>query len=481
MFKKEFRSLLAGKWKNPAALLLIAILGSLVYANAFHSPFQFDDYEFLLGNPFIKDAHLIIQHWDHPYINKRKVLTYLSFALNYALGKEDTFGYNVVNVGLHIATASLLYYVILNLFKTPALRRANFVNQQHSFALIVALLFLVHPLQTQSVTYIWERSEVLSAVFYLAAYLCYLAGRLHQRNIYYLFSGVLFYVGIFTKGLIVSLPIMIFLSEMSLFERNRKIKNLILVGLLVLGTTTFFLWYTRTLNLMVAGLPPVVKKFFLLFLFPMEPPRSLTEYTLTQLRAVVQYIKLSFLPLNQNLYYYFPSSQSLWEPQTLFAFCVLLGIFGGTVYCFKKQKLPAFGICWFFICLIPTSLGAPSSEPILEHRVYLSLAGFAIFITTLLFIFVPQQRWRNIIAIGLILNLCVLSIARNYIWGSVETLMEDTIKKSPLNPMPYVFLGTYHFEHGEVIRASELLKKAVSLAPGYAEAHNNLGLIYIKL
>ncbi len=459
--------------KGIVYVFFIVLLGLAIYANILNSPFQFDDYTFIVGNPVIKDVRHLFARWEEPAIEKRKVLTFLTFAMNYYWGQENTFGYHLVNVILHITTALLLFYVVKLLFDLPVLRYALLEKDRDIFALFAALIFLTHPLQTQAVTYIWERSEVLSAWFYLLSYLFYLLGRLKGNSAWYGGALFVFYVGFFAKGTIITLPFLVILTELILLNLPLRKKYLLSGVLLVTIAGLIILWSTGILT-------GILKALHLSFLLRDPSPHFYGQYFLTQLRVVLLYVRLVFFPFNQNLDYDFPFSNSFFEQETFWAAVGLAAIAAFAVSSRQKNKLITFGILWFFIYLIPTSSGIALLEPVQEHRLYLSVAGFAIFLVALLFQSVPWPKPRIMLLGGIIAALSLLTVARNDVWTSRETLMQDTIRKSPNNPRPYFVLGSIYFQQERWEEAAQLYRRAIKLNPYYPDPHNNLGLIYIK-
>ena len=461
-------SLVRKSWFAMAAIFL---LGMILYANILHSPFQFDDQGLLLENPYLRNIPNLLKHWDG---DARKFITILTFAINYYLGGENTFGYHLLNVLLHIGTAFLLYRNILLLFFTPALSRTILFSQKEYFTLFVSLIFVAHPLQTESVTYIWQRSEVLSGFFYLLAFLLYLMGRVQKRKIYFIVSFLIFYTGLFVKGIIISLPLLIILTEISFFNLQRKTKIRIVFYSLLFLISLAVIWYSHELI-------SILRKIYIPFVVGCDYPYVYKEYVLTEFEAILLYLKLSFIPWGQNLDHGLVIAQSFFEPTVFLSFLGVMLVLTVALYSFKKQRLLSFGIFWFFIYLAPTLL-VISAKPdaMWEHRVYLSIAGFAIFFVTFLYLVISYSRVRNIILIGVILIFSELTVARNSFWQSPIALMEDTIRKSPYCARPHVILGTLYYKEGSVNKAFNLFKKAIALNPDYPEAYNNLGLIYMQ-
>src|SRR5512135_532513 len=172
-------------------LFLIGILGFLIYFNTFHSPFQWDEAVYL-DKPFIKDINYFfepsrISEFADDGL-KSRYIGYLTFALNYRLHGFDVFGYHVVNLAIHLINAVLVYFLVLLTFRTPFFSSKQYaVSSTQSaaysllpsaysrfIALAVALLFVAHPIQTEAVTYVFQRFASLVSLFYLLSLVMYI-------------------------------------------------------------------------------------------------------------------------------------------------------------------------------------------------------------------------------------------------------------------------------------------------------------------
>lgn len=446
--------------------VLLAVC-SILYGPILHAPFQFDDFGILMRNPNIESLPHFFKNWQNL---ERKALTFLTFAINYRIGGQDTFGYHAVNVALHFFTACFLYFIIRNLLRTPSLIDTPFAKEKELFALFVSLVFLTHPLQTQSVTYIWQRSELLSGFFYLLAYGLYLKGRLQGKAAYYLGATAAFYIGFFAKGTVVSLPILVLLTEFYFFATARGRKIIGIISLSVAAVFIVSLFFTHPFRILF-------ETFHLGFLVRNWQEMS-WDYLWTQFKVLLVYIRLAFLPVHQSVDYYFPIVRPYPDVKVVLSFLVLAGLLYAACRLYKRERLMSFGIFWFFIYLLPTSFSYLLVDLIFEHRVYISMAGFGLFIGAVLFRSIKNVRWRNAIMALIIVALSVLTVLRNNLWCSPVALMEDAIEKNPLNFRPYLNLGTYFYRLGNSERAAYYYEKALALKPYSAELYNNLGLIY---
>ena len=169
-------------WKMYLHLLIVALIGFLAYSNTFHAPFVLDDIYHIKNNQLIKDLDNFIAINQY---NPRRFIGYLSFALNHHFGGSDVEGYHLTNLVIHIMNAFLVYFFVKFTFQTPVMRQESFLSADSSHRLsgsalmpfFVALLFVSHPIQTGTVTYIYQRFASLATFFYLFSIVLYIKGR----------------------------------------------------------------------------------------------------------------------------------------------------------------------------------------------------------------------------------------------------------------------------------------------------------------
>ena len=163
-------------------VLLILMAGLVAYGNTLHVPFVFDDHSSIVDNPVIRHLDNFLSGADGYRYNPRRFMGYLTFALNYRFGGLDVTGYHIANLCIHLAASLLVYLFILLVMQTPCMKGSRFVPHARRMALMCGLLFAVHPVQTQAVTYIAQRFASLACLFYLLTMVLYGAGRLRQAR-----------------------------------------------------------------------------------------------------------------------------------------------------------------------------------------------------------------------------------------------------------------------------------------------------------
>ncbi len=467
------------KYFDLLGLSIIVVLGIIIYSNSFNCSFHFDDLNSIINNSAIKDLSNFKAWWNY---SSGRPIAYFSFALNYHFGQLNVWGYHIVNLIIHLTTACIVMWLTQLIFSTPTLKDSPIRKHKKTFALLTALLFLSHPLATQSVTYIVQRMASMVAMFYLLSVALYIKGRLLEKGSiskYFWFAGALIsaILALFTKENAYTLPFAIILFEIFFLQKKKLIIN--------------FKDY-RVLIFLVASLSIIIIMFsrFSLSIFNAIPPKNGNDYTitstnylLTQFSVIVKYIQLLILPINQSVDHYIPLSTSFFELRTLLSFLFLLSLLVVAILLFKRNRIVSFGIFWFFLTLSIESSIIPIDDIMFEHRTYLPSFGFYLMLSSVIYILF-QNRNKYIplsILLSLILLNSVLTFQRNKIWKDVITLWNDAISKSPEKPRPYVVRGFVYYNLGQLDKAIDDFSKALELNPKYKDAYNNRSIAYCQL
>ncbi|MFA5089929.1 MAG: tetratricopeptide repeat protein [Candidatus Omnitrophota bacterium] len=454
--------------------VIIFLLGMLIYSNTFNNSFHFDEHPYIEKNQVLRHPLDVKALWN---FCPTRFLTYLSLSLNYLIGQLNVFGYHLVNIIIHIGSSMLVYGLALLLFPSFCLDKAQIKNRAGILALFTALVFLLHPLQTEAVTYIIQRATLLAAFFYLLSFILYLKWRLIRQEgarsgnrFYYAASLFTAILAMFSKEISVTLPLMIILSDFFLFP-GKKIsrRHLLPFSLLIL----------------VIPLTIILTKFVNLASM-LSPSRPLTgisfwRYLFTQPAVLLTYLRLLFLPLNQNVDYDYPIADSLLGFSSLSGLFVILVIFFCALKFSLKYKLVSFGIFWFFLTLALESGILPLQDVIAEHRLYLAMAGYGIFLVSGLHYLLGRKSMKAMVLLLLFLFswFCFLTYARNFCWKDEFSLWNDAVLKSPRKARPYNNRGFALHNKGDIKRAIRDYDTAIILDPEYADAYFNRGLAYL--
>jgi tetratricopeptide (TPR) repeat protein len=273
----------------------------------------------------------------------------------------------------------------------------------------------------------------------------------------------------FTKENAATLPLIIILCEFCFFNINRysdwKYALYFLITLLIVPVILFS---TRT-NSFIA-IQRLIDK----------PLNNAGSYFLTQFRVIVTYIRLLFLPLNQNLDYDYPIAKGLMDITTLGSLSILITIIISAVKLLPRYRILSFGIFWFFITLLPESSIMPLDDVIFEHRLYLPMVGYSLFIVAGLY-YLFHKKSLKLIVISLLILVTfysVLAYTRNSLWKDDFTLWNDTVRKSPNKARPYNNRGNTYKNKGDLDQAISDYNKAIEINPNLADAYSNRGAVY---
>jgi len=466
----------------------LIFLGLLLYSNTFHNSFHFDDILAIVDNPYIYDCFNFKSIWNA--FNTRFVIG-LSLAWNYNWGKLDVFGYHLFNILTHILASCLVYQFSSLTFETPFLSDNALYRHKKYISFLSAAIFLTHPIQTEAVTYIWQRATSLTVVFYLATMVFYAKARLCRSKFDYLAAIVFAAIGMFSKEIMFTAPIALALYEFCFFKKdpgNNRINRFykVLPFLLLLFVIPLTLLRAPQVTLSLLKSQSESSNPYLDFgpithaIAEKDMPRS--TYVLTQINVLRTYLRLLFFPMHQNLDYDYPLSHSFFEPRTLFSFILLLCVMGGGFLLFKKNRLAAYAVFWFFLTLSVESL-VPLHDVIFEHRLYLPMVGFSIFVTWSVFFFFRKQNAKIPVFFLMALTLIYsfLTYQRNVIWKDEVSLWSDVIAKSPHKVRSYINRGTVYVVLGKLDQALSDYNVAIEINPKIAVAYNNRGSAYAAM
>ncbi|MFH0795948.1 MAG: tetratricopeptide repeat protein [Candidatus Omnitrophota bacterium] len=460
-------------------VIAICLLGVLVYSNTFHSSFHFDDTQNIVTNYAIRNISNLRTIWD---FCPTRFFTFLSLASNYHFHKLSLPGYHLFNLAVHIGGALLVRWLIILTLSTPVMKNSPLIKYAPLISFFAGLIFVSHPVQTQAVTYIIQRAASLAAFFYLFSLCLYAKARLAQNEklklsrwrIYYAGSVLTAVLALFTKENTVTLPFLFLFYELSFFRFDKKttVKHLlpfflILLAVIVTMRSTGSVKFSEMKNLNEENTPSSIIS-----------PR---QYLLTQFRVIVTYLRLLLIPVNQNLDYDYPLSQTLFNLPTLASLCLLTLFLITAVLLFRKERLISFSIFWFFLTLMPESSIIPISDVIFEHRLYLPMVGYCIFLPATGYYLFGGKRLKPVIyntLLAIVICYSALTYVRNQVWKDDSTLWNDTVNKSPNKARPHYNRGVVYRDKGDSDKAIADCNQALRINPNYAYAYNNRGAAY---
>jgi tetratricopeptide (TPR) repeat protein len=435
----------------------------IVYSNTFYSPFVFDDWRSIENNQHIRLTDLSTASIKKLIVNNflpNRALPNLSFGLNYYFHQYRLPGYHLVNILIHIFTGIFLYLFVRQLFSLSSGDKPGRYFDKLAFA--TALLWLINPIQTQSVNYIVQRMNLMAAMFYLIAMVLYVQGRrmdwgyLKSVNI----AGSLFAMAfaLLSKENAATLPFFILILEWYFFQ-DLKVDWLIKRALPVVAVLSVVV-------LIMVDLNPIdfVKSSYRIRDF------TVFQRLMTEFRVVVFYLSLVYLPLTSRLNFEhdFPVSLSLLNPpSTLLSLLVIVVLLFAACRLAKKERLVSFCLLWFLGNLVIES-SVIGLELVFEHRIYLP----SMMVILLAVIFVHRflrTKWLAVTVLILVFfSTAVLAYERNKVWRDEVSLYRDCVEKSPNKVRPRFTLGGAYDRQGQPQQAISQLKMVL----GYKDIDN---------
>ncbi|MCH8157378.1 MAG: tetratricopeptide repeat protein [Nitrospinae bacterium] len=452
-----------------ASIFLLILFSSLVYFNSLQGAFQFDDRN-LLTREWVRDLDRFQQNVRLSSFENRPVLLW-TFAANNQLDSKHTFGFHLANLILHVLVSVLIFLILLGVQFFPDNGTGPRAARSLIFPFAAALLFAVHPLNTDSVAYISSRSSLLATFFYLLTLYVFMAmlapGRsLRQRVLLGLLTIPGMYLALASKLIAVTLPVILLLWFL-VFFCPRYFPNL---AARVFGAKMLAVYAGAGVALLAAA------HFYDDLLYsPKDQGLELfgrIPYFLVQTKVIVfYYLKQFFLPFNLNVDSGFPFSTFLMDAKIAVSILLLAVI---VLWILKRGNVwIKLGAAWFFLTLAPTSSLVPLNDLAVEHRMYLPMslglclaAGWVIG---------KLRRTQQLHALALILIVCgLLTITRNAAWVSEVALWSDAALKNPHSSRVHNNLGKAYYEAGKLDVARVHLEKSVAGIPKYALAQYNI-------
>jgi len=466
-----------GKLRTAFHLVLIAGLAWAIYLPALDASFHLDDSPSIRDNPVIRelDPGRIAGFWP------TRTVTYFSLALNFRAGGLNPRIYHAVNLAIHVLN-SFLVYALLRLLLAG---QPGTAARRSWAAAGGALVFALHPLQTQAVTYVVQRATSLGTFLVLLTLVLYCRGRRGKPGSLgrlLAFQGALLaeVLALLTKEFTVITPFLLLAIEAVHAKNLRKLPGKRLAPFLaaVLLIPVLILLHSDNPYYNDSGQLDWLSRSGMNLNTTPGKGISPATYLATQERVFLTYLRLLFVPLNQQLEYDCP-----WQTSCL-AFPAILGAAAAgaalllAIRLRRTTPIGALGLFWFLCALIPESSLIPISDPAVEHRLYLPLVGAALALAAWIASW-PGGKTRKIIFGLILLQFGYLAYQRNQVWLNPITLWEDNVAKAGGKARVHGNLGKAYLDAGRYGRAAEEFERMLELDPTYTGAYNNLAVIYI--
>ncbi|HYV57107.1 MAG TPA: tetratricopeptide repeat protein [Candidatus Nitrosopolaris sp.] len=463
----------------PALCALLLAAGIAAYHNSFSGTFHYDDQPNIVDNPGIRSFAAALR--DSAPGLRHRPLTRLSLALNYALGGLDVHGYHVFNLLVHLLAGLLLFDLVR---RTLLLRTVRSTSDAEArwLAFAVALLWIVHPLQTESVSYITQRLEAMASLFYLACLYGVLRGS-HSSRAFAWYAGAVLvcWLGVATKEVLVTAPLVVLLYDRvflapsweTVVRRRWAVYAGMLVAVAALAYAT------------IARLPPgwtdmlhERADFPAGFGFRGVSP---WEYLSTQPGVILHYLRLALWPACLSIDYSWPVAGTPGE--VVWPGLAVVTLLVASLVAIVRWPQIGFLCLTFLLLLAPTSSVMPNAFLAVEHRMYLPLAPVIVLgvlgVDALARRVLPDVGTRRALeaaALGVVgVGLSLRTIQRNRDYRDEIALWSSTIACLPGNARGHFNLGNSLMGAGRIDEAIAELQRAVELQPNFPDARLSLG------
>lgn len=436
----------------------IVFLTVLAYANSLTSFYLFDDAGAIIDNPTIRHLGTALAPIPNGTPVSGRPLVNLTFALNYEVSGLDVRSYHVANLLIHVLAVLALFGLIRRTLLLPAIA-PRFREGATEIAGVASLLWAVHPLQTESVSYMSQRAESLAGLFYLLTLYAFVRGLQDRRWLGLSVAACL--AGMASKEVMVSAPIIVLLFDRTFcagsFLAALRQRALYYAGLAAT-------WYLLVAEMVHTGsrggaVGPGLKI-------------DSWHYAMTQFHAIALYLGLSLWPHPLTFDYGTTTVASLGAvlPEAL----LVISLAAATAYLIYRHSALGFVGAWFFAILAPSSSVVPlAKQTIAEHRMYLPLAA-VVFLVVLA---APAVGGRARVLAILAAPLLLLTMLRNGDYVNGITIWNQSVARYPDNPRAHINLGNAYANSNQLPRAAEQFEIAIRLDPNLPEAHNDLGVV----
>jgi len=441
------------------SIVIIIILGFAVYGNSLNGEFILDDTYLIKDNTYIKSWSNVSNIFSKDIAagtalktNFYRPFQTITLIADYSLWGLNAKGYHLTNIFLHILAALTIYWLINILYKDSAL------------SLFTGILFITHPVHTEAIAYISGRADPSAALFMILCFIFYIKYFDSERPVHYILMLSSYILALLSRESSLILPVLILFYHHTSSGGKNKIKIKEFTPILIIAFIYVLLRIT------------ILKSLLSNVLYPTALFQRIPGFFV----AIINYIRLMLLPFNLHMEYG-NELFSMTNPKAI------LGILTSSFllfYAFRKRasdNLIFFSICWFFIALLPQSNIYPINAYMAEHWLYLPSIGFFLVLAKGLN-YIYRKKGLRVIAAVFIICLSVfysyLTVKQNYYWREPLTFYKRTLEYAPDNAKMVNNLAHLYYDIGKKEEAIIMFKKAIEINPHFAEAYNNLGIIY---
>ncbi len=469
--------------EHVALLLLLAVVSVALFSNTFSNDFLWDDEDLIVNNTHLRTlrnipAFFTLDYWNHLHPGTPglyRPVTTTSFAVDRLIWGMDVRGYHATNLLLHSLNVILVYLVAVQLLRASAPPRDPVQDTKTAspaflgIPFLTALWFASHPIHTESVTWIKNRSDLLALLFFLPSVSCFLLSLTHParraRVAWYAGSLLCFALAASSKETALSLPFVLLLCTWCFLPEHRNRRTV--ASMIPFFAVTALLLLRKFTASTVPALPGFC------------PEMSIYAHALLVVKTVGYYLRLLVLPFPLNAERRLSIPLSPLEPAVLCSVAALVLLAYAIVRWLRSGRtLPACSVLWILLTILPASnIVLLTGRPIAEQRLYVPSLGFCLLLAMGINR-IPRRKLALAASALLLAAYSVTTFTRNRDWRDSLTFWSVTLRSSPHSARAHNNLGKAYSDARDAARAIELYREAVRLDPKFGEAYYNLGVEY---
>jgi tetratricopeptide (TPR) repeat protein len=460
--------------KTSFCYIIIAVVTLLVFYNTFQNEFVFDDESVVQNNASITSLSNIPKYFTgeegfHKVIGKyyRPVVS-TTFALDYALYGLSPVGFHLTNVIIHLIACILLFKIFTLLFKSS--KYCNIVS------LLVTLVFVVHPVHTESVSWISGRTDSIATLFFFAAFLYYIkyvkfTTNENKSSKFLIISAVYYLIGLLSKEMVITMPVIILLYDFVYRKKSPGYFKENIKSYLLFAAVTIFYFLIRYLAL--KDIPDRLNYMYFI-------GKDTSVVFFTMLKTIPVYFKLLLYPVNL-LYHYngvLPDSISF-DANVIFSLLFVLGMIAGAALLYKTQNKISFVLLFFLVSLVPVMNIVPTMNFMAERFLYLTSFCLSLFIGVIILKYINESNKAAILILCCMIlgAYSYLTVKRNAEWKT-NNILYSTADGVDGNVL-LVNAGNIYANNKNYDEAAKRYRRAIEIRDNSVLAHHNLGLIYL--
>lgn len=474
----------------------IAVITFITYWPSLHYDFQFDDEPNILNFYNIRHETLATLFFK----NSRWISQWLNTMI-YALGQFEPWWYRLINIGIHLSSGLMVYTLLLLLLSLLA---HHTIGYRHRFgiATLTMILFLLHPVQTQTVSYIVQgQLEGLASSVVLLLLLTFtiaaIAPQWWQRALATIAMIGLAILSVGTKEIAIVSPLLAILIDWFFIgqgDPQKMGKRIWLHALLWLIVFSLFAWIlgntfiSKAIGLQLTATNTLGNQLTA----HAQMPITAGAFALSQAKVVLHYLAIYLCPCWISVDYDWQLCTSIMQLDALLPLTIIFGILaaiGWSLYRYPTNLI-SFGLLWFFICIAPRSSFIPACELMADYKAYLASVGWLLTLSVFAAVAwhwaidgMDKRRVQIATIVALLSIACTLSVAtilRNRVWSNTKDFWHDIVLKAPNRARAHNNYGVELMRHGHVAEATWHFKTAINLEPNsdYHDAYTNLGVAY---